>query len=320
VQLVLAGAVTLAVIAGTTLAIVFSRGDGKKDGGAAAPPSASASAGAPAYPTDRMLIQVDTGGAERPARRSGAFLLTPGRSERVAVSDTGGDVLPEWSRDRKRFAVIRYRPDGGNAIWVMDADGGNPFKVVDNATGGRVSWNHDGKRLAFLRRVGDSPQIFAITIGESKPTQLTRAPGMKDDPAWSPGGGAIAYWKMVNEQRQIYVLSANKPQEPGKQITDGDSGPGVDPNWSPDGMKIAYTRLGEDTSDIWVVAAGGENPKRLTDHPDREMDPSWSPDGGWLAFTRGPLERPKIVVTTADGATEHTLTQGDDREGHACWS
>ncbi|MFB9364258.1 Hsp70 family protein [Actinoplanes nipponensis] len=319
--LVLAGAVTLAVIAGTTLAIALTRGDDRKRQTGAAAPAASPSASAPAYPTARMLIQVDTGGAERPARKSGAFLLTPGRPGRTAVANTGGDVLPEWSRDRKRFAVIRYRPDGGNAIWVMDADGGNAVKVVDDATGGRVSWNQDGTRLAFLRRVGDSPQIFVIKIGEARATQLTRAPGKKDDPAWSPGGGAIAYWTLVDGQPQIFVLNANDPQEPGRQITEGDSGPGVDPNWAPDGMRIAYTHsTGDGTSDIWVVAPDGRDAKRVTDHEDREMDPSWSPDGTWLAFTRGPLEQPRIVITKADGSVEQTLTEGDAREGHACWS
>ncbi|MEU8228653.1 Hsp70 family protein [Actinoplanes sp. NPDC048967] len=318
--LVLIGALTLAMIAGTTVLVALVR-RGDKDRDTAAPPTASPSVSVPlTLPTAGMLIQVDAGGDQRPELKSSAYLLTPGKPGRTAVADTGGDVLPEWSRNRKRVAVIRYEADGSNAIWVMAADGGNPQKVVENATGGRVSWNPDGSKLAFLRKVDGSPQIFTIRIGDSKPTQLTWADGMKDDPAWSPGGGAIAYWKLVKGERQIFILNANDPEEPGLQVTKGDSGPGVDPNWSPDGMRIAYTRDPGDAGDIWTISPDGKNAKQLTEHEDREMDPSWAPDGSWLAFTRGPVDQPKIVVAKADGSAEQVLTEGDAREGHPCWS
>ncbi|WP_212989280.1 Hsp70 family protein [Actinoplanes auranticolor] len=318
--LVLVGALTLAMIAGTTVLVALVR-RGDKDPGAAVPPVASPSASAPSFPTAGMLIQVDAGGDKRPELKSSAYLLTPGTPGRTAVADTGGDVLPEWSRDRKRVAVIRYEPDGSNAIWVMKPDGSDPEKVVENATGGRVSWNHDGTKLAFLRSVDGSPQIFAIEIGESKPKQLTWAPGKKDDPAWSPGGGAIAYWKLVGKQPQIFILNANDPEEPGLQVTDDDTGPGVDPNWEPNGGRIAYTRItGDRESDIWLIRSDGEQARQLTEHEDREMDPSWSPDRKWLAFSRGPLEKPKIVIAEVDGPAEHVLTEGDAREGHPCWS
>ncbi|MEU8612730.1 Hsp70 family protein, partial [Actinoplanes sp. NPDC048791] len=318
--LVLVGALTLAMIAGTTVLVALVR-RGDKDRDTAAPPTASPSVSVPlTFPTAGMLIQVDAGGDQRPKLKSSAYLLTPGKPGRTAVADTGGDVLPEWSRDRKKVAVIRYEADGSNAIWVMAADGSKPQKVVENATGGRVSWNPDGSKLAFLRKVDGSPQIFSIKIGDSKPTQLTWADGMKDDPAWSPGGGAIAYWKLVKDERQIFILNANDPEEPGLQVTEGDSGPGVDPNWSPDGMRIAYTRDPGDSGDIWTISPDGKNPKQLTEHEDREMDPSWAPDGSWLAFTRGPVNQPKIVIAKADGSAEQVLTEGDAREGHPCWS
>jgi molecular chaperone DnaK len=325
-MLVLVGVLTLAVIAGTSILVALNRGEEKKGSGAGAqapttPPPVSPSVSAPPYPTDTMLIRVDTGGDQRPERKSAVYLLTPGKPGRTSIADTGRDVLPEWSRDRKRLALTRYQPDGGNTIWVMDADGKNSEKVVDNVTDGRVAWSADDRKLAFMREVGGTPQIFIITLGESKPTQLTWAPGKKDDPAWSPDGDSIAYWAYQGGQRQIFVLDVDNPDEPGRQITDGDNGPGVDPAWSPDGTTIAYTRgTGSVTSDIWVIGSDGEDAKRLTDHKSREMDPSWSPDGSWLAFTRGVLEKPKIVIMKADGSGETTLTKGDAREGHPCWS
>jgi molecular chaperone DnaK len=322
--LVLVGALTLAVIAGTTVLVALKLGD-NKDGtqaqGPAAQPPASPSVSVPPYPTDTMLVRVDTGGDERPERKSGIALLTPGKDGRIPISDTGRDVLPEWSRDRKRLALTRYQPDGSNTVWVMDADGRNSEKVLENVTDGRVTWSKDGKKLAFMRLVGSTPQIFVIELGTSKASRLTRAPGRKDDPAWSPDGESIAYWAYVGDQRQIFVLDVDDPEEPGQQITDGDTGPGVDPAWSPDGSQIAYTRgTGPDTSDIWMIGSDGKDAKAVTDHKSREMDPSWSPDGSWLAFTRGVLEQPKIVIAKVGSSEEKTLTRGDAREGHPCWS
>jgi Tol biopolymer transport system component len=325
--LVLVGVLTLAILAGTSILVALNRGDGKKGGtGAQNPasrPPASPSVSAAPYPTDTMLIRVDTGGGLPPERKSGVFLLTPGQPGRTEVANTGRDVLPEWSHDRERLALTRYQPGGGSTIWVMDADGTNSEKVVENVTDGRVAWSTDDSKLAFMRVVGGSPQIFIIEIGKSKATQLTRAPGKKDDPAWSLDGDSIAYWAYKGGQRQIFVLDVDKPDEPGRQITDGASGPGVDPAWSPDGSEIAYTRgtgTGTGTSDIWVIGSDGSGARRLTDHKSREMDPSWSPDGSWLAFARGVLEKPKIVIVKADGSEEKTLTKGDAREGHPCWS
>ena len=317
--LILVGVVTLAVIAGTTVWVTLTMGDKKPV--TTAQPAASPSVSAPPFPTDTMLIRVDTGGDARPGRKSGVFVMTPGQAGRTKIADTGNEVLPEWSPDRKRLALTKYESDGSTAIWVMDADGGNLRKVVEDVTEGRVAWASDGSKLAFMRKVGDTPQIFTVTIGETEAEQLTRESGVKDDPAWSPDGRTIAYWAYQGKQRQIFLLDVANPDEPGLQVTDGENGPGVDPAWSPDGRTIAYTRgTGRDISDIWLVGSDGENARPLTDHKDREMDPSWSPDGSWLAFTRGVLAKPKIVVARADGSLETTLTTGNRREGHPCWS
>ena len=325
--LALVGALTLAVIAGTTVLVALNQRAEKRGGAGAAQtprsePSASPSVSAPPYPTHTMLIRVDTGGDARPGRKSAIALLTPGDDERTSISDTGRDALPEWSHDRKRLALTRYQADGSNTVWVMDANGLNSEKVLENVTEGRVSWSKDDKKLAFMREVRGTPQIFIIELGASKATQLTRAAGKKDDPAWSPDGSTIAYWAYQGKERQLFLLTVDDPQEPGVQITDDQSGPGVDPAWSPDGSTIAYTHgTGREMSDIWLVGSDGENARPLTDHKAREMDPTWAPDGSWLAFARGPLEKPKIVIVKADGSGEEkTLTKGNDREGHPCWS
>ena len=313
----LVGVLTLAVIAGSTaVAFLLNREDDDKDKTTAAPaPSASALP----YPLDTMLVRVDTGGKDRPERKSNVMLLTPGQEKRVPISNTGGDALPEWSRDRKTIALTRNLADGTNEIWLMSADGSNPRKVLENVTGGRVSWSKDGQKLAFIRLVDQRPQLFIVKLDGSEPIQLTYSDASKDDPAWSPDGTTIAYWVDVDKQRLIYLLNVDNPQEPGTPITT--KGPAVDPAWSPDGKTIAYTlNTGTGLSDIWLVDSDGTKPRALVTDAAREMDPSWSPDNGWVAFTRGPLDQPKITIAKADGSQEVTLTKEGDREGHPCWT
>ncbi|PRY33540.1 WD40 repeat protein [Pseudosporangium ferrugineum] len=318
-MILLAGVLTAAVIAGAaTLAVILSRGDGgAKPQGAGPTPTASTLP----YPTDTMLIRVDTGGAGRPERKSNVMLRTPGVDEPVLISGTGGDVLPEWSHDRKRIALTRNLDDGRNEIWVMDASGDNARRLLTGVTGGRAAWSKDDTKLAFMKEVDGRGQMFVAPVAGGAPKQLTFSRDLKDDPAWSPDGKEIAYWVERDGQRDVYALTVDDPNEPGRRITEGDTGPAVDPAWSPDGRLIAYTRsTGPGLSDIWAADADGGKARPLTDDPAREMDPSWAPDNSWLAFTRGPLEDPRIIIVKADGSDEVKLTPGDAREGHPCWS
>ncbi|MEV8503351.1 Hsp70 family protein [Actinoplanes sp. NPDC051475] len=320
-KLLLAGLLTAAVIAaGTTLAIVLNQGGGDGDKDKPQQPGAASTAALP-YSTDGMLIRVDTGGASRPERKSKIMVLTPGKDERKLISDTGGDALPEWSHDRQRIALTRNLDDGTNEIWVMDRDGKGAKKLVGGVTGGRASWSADDTKLAFMMVVDGRAQMFVMPVAGGEPKQLTSSSDTKDDPAWSPNGKEIAYWVERDGRRDIYALTVADPQEPGRQITDGDSGPGVDPAWSSDGKTIAYTHgTGPGLSDIWAVDADGGNPRAVVEDEAREMDPSWAPHADWIAFTRGPLEAPRIVIVKADGTGEVELTKGDAREGHPCWS
>jgi Tol biopolymer transport system component len=326
--LVMVGAVVVAVIAGgTAAAVLLTRDNGNNSNDVGAGPvvpstatSSAAQAPAQPFPTDTMLIRVDTGADSPPQRKSAIYLLTPGTDKRTKVLDTGADALPQWSHNRTKLAETR-RVGDTNEIWVMNADGSSPYKVIGNVSGGRAAWSADDTKLAFIKLVGKVPQMFVIKLGEKTARQLTTSNAGKDDPAWSPDGKSIVYWVSVNNVRQIFQLDVNNPVEPGKQLTKGESGPGVDPAWSPDGKHIAYTRgTGPGLSDIWLMAADGSNAHALAQDPAREMDPTFAPDGTWVAFTRGDLNKPKITIVKLDGSEERTLTKGTAREGHPCWS
>ena len=156
--------------------------------GATAPSAPSA----PPFPTDPMLIRVDTGGDSGPERRTNVFLLTPGSDARRQITPGGGDFLPKWSHDRKRI-VLNRNESGLNTTYVLNADGSGLTKIIDGVSGGRVTWSMDDRRLAFTRRVDGVNQIFTVEPGRSAPVQLTRSRDEKDDPTWmspTPGNPA----------------------------------------------------------------------------------------------------------------------------------
>jgi molecular chaperone DnaK len=322
------GALAVALLAaGTTGALILLNKKDKTN--AATPPTtttapvASAPANpAQAFPTDKMLIRVDTGGDAPPDRQSRIYYFTPGSATRTPLPNSqAGDVLPKWSHSRKQIAVTHSSPDGkSSSIYVMNADGSHRHRVTANG-GGRVAWSADDQKLAFMRNIGGVNQIVVLTLADGHIRQLTHSSTLKDDAMWSPDGKTILYWLNKGGIKQLYELQVANPQEPGRQITGPDVGPANDPVYSPDGQQILFTREldGGATSDIWMVNRNGSDPHQVTSNQAREMDPTWSPDGKWFAFVRGDFNRPTVVIERADGSNEVPLTKPGAREGHPCW-
>ncbi|MEV6494088.1 Hsp70 family protein, partial [Actinoplanes sp. NPDC051633] len=324
-MLLAAGAVAVILIGGGATAYALTRGPGTGTGSSPAsptaktPPSSAPVVAAPPYPTDQMLMRIDTGGDAPPQRRSNVFILTPGSDERRQLTTDGGDWSPKWSHDRKRIAMNR-NANNVNTTYVLNADGTGLTKVAEGVSGGRATWSMDDKRLAVTRLIKGVNQIFTVDLATSKMTQLTRSADQKDDPTWTADGKHLTYWAKHNGNRQIYELNVAKPKEPGRMIAGSQAGPINDPAPSPDGKWVLYTvETGEKTSDIWIVGMDGSKPRKVIGHPQRDMDPAWSPDGKWFAFVRGELNRPTIHIARIDGTDEMTLTKGNVREGHPSW-
>ncbi|XVV17534.1 Hsp70 family protein [Actinoplanes sp. CA-131856] len=311
--------VAVLVAAGTAAYIAFSRDDEpEKTNDDAFQKSSVAPV---AYPTDKkILVRVDTGDDSGPGRISKIYAFQPGDdTPRTPLAGTeAGDVLPKWSHDRRQIALT-HNTGTASEIYVMNADGTERRKIIDDAPG-RVAWSSDDSKLAFVKKVDGVTQLFTMPVDGGPHKQLTFSKDPKDDPFWSADGKAIAYWVQRGGVKQIYELDMANIKEPGRQITTAAMGQANDPALSPDGTQVLFTREGENgDSDIWIVGRDGRNPRQLTDDPSREQDPSWSPDGDWFAFARGPYERPRIVLLKADGTGEAVVTKLGQREAHPCW-
>jgi Tol biopolymer transport system component len=165
---------------------------------------------------------------------------------------------PVWAPDGQRLACIS---PGLPGIEILDRESGESLQV-GNDWGGRPAWSPDGASLVMpdlmlageefvvrLVRVnlqaGAQPTVQLVDISE--PEELVR----EESPAWSPGGGWIAY---------------------GRQDLDGE-------RWTP-GRQLWLTR--PDGSEAYSLVA-----VPMEDH----LAFAWRPDGGALAYAAVDLSR-----------------------------
>ncbi|SEG80135.1 Serine/threonine protein kinase [Thermomonospora echinospora] len=288
--------------------------------------NASGSASGP--PTDTMLVRVDyaPGWAKECHARVGS--LTPGgtvASARELLPGEGCDVLPQWSPDRKQIAFTRWDGGATSEVWVMNADGSGPRRVVSGiAPRSRVAWSPEGDRIAAMVKVGGVSQLHVADVRTGRTVPLTDDPQPKDDPTWSRENGKIAFWSRRDGSQQLYCLDPEHPDRAWTQVTTSRIAPNGanDPIWSPDGDQLAFTLMNGEgkTSDIAVVDADGDGYRQLTTDPAHEMDPSWSPDGTWLAFVRGPVPMPQIWAMPVDRGESGARQIGPSSVGHPAWS
>lgn len=222
---------------------------------------------------------------------------------------TGDPWLPAWSPDGTKLAVAVFPFDAPRAIWVMDADGANPVKIVEGDNVSRASWSPDGTEIAV-----------AVDTKQGSSIHLTNADGSDDrvigdtiqgkdyfSASFSPDGTRLVFDKGTDSAFGIFVMGVD-----GSDVRMISSGPSdYNPSWSPDGTRIVFTRQEEGTeSDIFVMDADGTNVSRLTNDGSgvTNLDAEFSPDGSAIVYVAGVTGGPgSVVVMEADGSHPVTI-------------
>jgi TolB protein len=138
-----------------------------------------------------------------------------GGNLRQLTKDTGVNGTPCWSPDGKKIAFVRYLPEGGPQVFVMNADGSEQASITPGRTGYDPAWSPDGKRIAHTSFVNSHGfhlwimdadadfidqhlEIFTCDADGANPTQLTRLGKTSTFPAWSPDGKSILFQHALN--------------------------------------------------------------------------------------------------------------------------
>lgn len=161
---------------------------------------------------------------------------------------------PHWSPDGSQIAYLSDQSTYDLALWLMKPDGSGrkQVSIMNDYLGGidGPTWHPKGDRLAFTAYRTGKPQVWSLTLANSRWQQLTDTTGGAYDPEWSPSGEALAFVAHENGKSDIWVIAM--PDGAPQQVTrDGVS---RSPVWSPDGKVLAYLSGQGGKFDIWAAA------------------------------------------------------------------
>ncbi len=200
------------------------------------------------------------------------------------------DHSPVWSPDGASIAFISR-----GTLHTMRADGSQMRELTDTAVslGDPPIWSPDGEYIAFTAVESEGQHrsryaLYTVTRQGSEVYRVSetviqgvppRSRVMTSRPAWSPGGGQLAFAKKDGDSAGIYT---SNPDGSNMRLVLPDV-EAVHLAWSPDGAEIAFVAEGV----VSGVRPDGSGLRRLS-LPNLSgviQGLSWSPDGSRLAVS-----------------------------------
>ena len=196
------------------------------------------------------------------------------------------DFHPQFSPDGEKIAFTRAEPGTprpwlrGGSLWVMNSDGTDPRRLVNDPICRKPSWSPNGRRIAYGN--GSTIYIYDTRTDETRPISGSF---FDEEPAWSTYG--IAFMHAGVGHGELWVMSPDGSNR--RRLAGPPPGSYVfyrDPSWGPDD-RIAFTRVpysAADSADIWSVPfSNGEDPApeaapyNWFSRGDWWQQPSWQP-------------------------------------------
>lgn len=196
---------------------------------------------------------------------------------------------PGWLSDGMHM-VFQSRVDGRVGLYVANADGGNPIRVVDDlgSIRGSVVWSSMTSLSSPPACIVDLTGLLSDWANAS--SCLVISTSENSAMVWSPDGSQAAFVAA----HDIWVVSREDARPLNLARGNGEF---HDLAWSPDGSQIAFIH-GADAQanyNIHVVNSDGSGMRRLTYTRGQDFGPQWSPDGRFLVYASHNIETDLIA-------------------------
>jgi TolB protein len=263
---------------------------------------------------DPIQITFGTGRAIRPT-------WSPNRNEIVfgrpgeglwSIAPLGGqprrliDVgsRPRFSADGRRLVFVR-----GGEIWIANADGSQPQRVLEGTDVQFAAPSPDGQSIAFFQTMGGPlGDLWIVRASGGAPRRLTFDEAEGGAPAFTPDGRTIVFPSARGGSVTLWQIPAAGGSP--SPLTTG-AGSDIDPDISADGQTLVYTNVRAGNSLVITdPATGGET--KVLERGSRVFGPTFSPKGDRIAFFQHTSSGVHLFTVRTDGKE---LTQVTSREG-----
>lgn len=224
-------------------------------------------------------------------------ILAQGVSPSRALTQRGYmNTAPAISPDGRQIAYFVQNADEHAAIHLMNIDGSDDRKLLNNVTASAqsISWDPDGNgiyytRIERVRNVNLYNDIYYFDLQRRKEVRLTRNLRARDA-AVSTDGAKLIF--VTNGLGKTRLATMPLPQQRAVRAQDinwltAESETQYEtPRFSPDGQKIAVgVRQLDGYKDIWLLDSQGNKLEELMH--DRAIDSGavWSADGRSIYFS-----------------------------------
>lgn len=227
------------------------------------------------------------------------------------------------------LVVVRDTDDNDRGeLFIINADGSNVRRIMDDQGYGLPVWSPDGRQIAALGNTSEGHPIVIIDVETETSTPVEVPTGSYEGPAWFPDGRGIVFSGIDHGRDPVYppgssvgflgsqIYAADTETLEARRLTEADAVNYVGAGWSPDRARIAYS----DSAGLWIANANGSNPVHASGDLRVAQSPVWSPDGGRIAFNGYSDAYSGIYVVDADGSNLQRVVPEGFVSSSPAWS
>lgn len=215
----------------------------------------------------------------------------------------GYDLQPDWSRDGRWIAFVRYHA-GAMELWRLEIASGREQPLTrSGAVNVEPRFSPDGRRLAFVSTQGTGH--FNVFIGDltddgllnvralipPRSTSLDRYYYSQSDhainPSWTPDGGRVYFVGNADVAwgtGDIWSVSTSDPADRVRVLVEETTW-AARPEISPDGKRLLYSSYrGRQWHQLWLTTLDGKSPLPLTFGEFDRRGARWSADGARVLY------------------------------------